>query len=50
MKIEPSADHRQVAQVVRQQHVAFVDLGFTEEQALELTVVWLDRIMTGAQQ
>ncbi len=50
MKLEPSADHRQVAQVTRQQHVAFVDVGFTEDQALALTSVWLDRIMDGANQ
>jgi hypothetical protein len=48
MKLEPAADHRQIAQVVRQQHVAFVDIGFTDEQALELTSVWLDRMMEGS--
>lgn len=40
MKIEPSSDHRQLAAIARQMHLALIEQGFTEEQALPITVGW----------
>jgi hypothetical protein len=46
---EPGADYRQLARMLRQMHVALVQEGFTEIQALEMTGRALAAIVAGAQ-
>ena len=43
--IEPSAQHRKFAIEVRRQHIALIDVGFTEHEALELLVAVVCRQM-----
>lgn len=39
--VEPSADMRQLTNLLRQMYVGLVEQGFTEDQAFELTQTWL---------
>lgn len=39
--VEPAADIRGLAHVVRQLYVALCEQGFSEAQALHLTTTWL---------
>lgn len=49
MKIEPHADLRKGATMTREAFIAFVDAGFTEDQALELVKVMLSNSTGGRQ-
>jgi len=46
---EPAADFRQLAKILRQMHIALVQEGFTEIQALEMVGKALAAMISGAQ-
>lgn len=41
MRIEPSGDIRNLTATVRQIYLGFVESGFTETEAMDLTRTWL---------
>lgn len=46
---EPGADYRQLARMLRQMHIALVQEGFTEIQALEMVGRALAAMVSGVQ-
>lgn len=44
-RAEPSSDLRQAAHEARQIFLAFVESGFTETQAMDLTKAWLSSLI-----
>lgn len=41
MNIEPNGDFRTAAATIRQMYLAYMQVGFTEEQALQITLHFL---------